>query len=171
METFSEFDHCVIAVDDLKLALHFYGKVLAEILGDCQIHDISMLSTDEIAQAKQLADRRAKRQQEEVRVGAERAGGGYTATSNTGVMFGEALIPIFLYTDHVQDPPPEQLRGTPRLGFPVTLEQMAKATDVLCRYRIPFEGPIDHPAPCPDAQSLYFKDPSSNFVELSVPRT
>lgn len=170
MDTFSEFDHYVIAVTDLKMALHFYGTILGEILGDVQVHDISMLSTDEMLQAKALAERRAARAAEEERVGAARGGGGYLATSNTGVMFGEALVPIFLYQEHCQEPPPEQLRGTPRLGFPVTPDQMKKALEVLRRYRVPFEGPVEHAPPCPDAQSLYFKDLSSNFLELSVPR-
>jgi hypothetical protein len=47
---------------------------------------------------------------------------------------------------------------------------MQRAIEVLGRSRIPYEGPVEHLAPCPVASSLYFKDPSSNFLELCCPR-
>jgi hypothetical protein len=86
------------------------------------------------------------------------------------VRLGQAVIPFSIYQTHVQEPPPEQLRGLPRLAFHVTTEQIDTAVEVLGRYRVPFEGPLEYPAPCLIARALYFKDPSSNFLELSCPR-
>ena len=91
-------------------------------------------------------------------------------TPQGSVLIGGALMPLFLARRHEEEPPPEQLRGTPRHAFPVTPQQMEKATEVLHRYDVGFEGPVEHPAPCPAKSSLYFKDPSSNFLELCVPR-
>lgn len=160
MERFDEFDHCVIAVNDLELTEHFYGAILGEILGGCAIGEKTMMTTDEIIQSKQQASRRARLEGHEASVSA----------SHGSVKFGEALIPIFLNQEMVQEPPPEQLRGTPRLGLPITPEQMERAVEVLRRHRIPFEGPIELAAPCPAERSIFLKDPSSNFLELSVPR-
>jgi catechol 2,3-dioxygenase-like lactoylglutathione lyase family enzyme len=160
METFSEFDHCVINVNDIPLALHFYADIMGEILGDAKITDMSFMSIEEVLYAQQQSAKRAELQPI----------AGSLPTPHTGVRFGEALLPIFLHQEHVQEPPPEQLVGTPRLALPVSQEQLTKAIAVLTREGVPFKGPIDYPAPCPAERSLYFKDPSSNFLELSVPR-
>ncbi len=161
MDTFSEFDHCVINVTDIPMALHFYGTILGEILGDAEVTDMTYMSLEEVLQARQQT---AKRQElHDV--------AGILPAPHTGVKFGEALLPIFLHHEHVQEPPPEQIVGTPRLALPVTHEQMDQAVDVFRRHRIPFEGPVEYPAPCPAERSIYFKDPSSNFLELSVPRS
>ena len=71
---------------------------------------------------------------------------------------------------HVQEPPPEQIRGTPRLAITVTPGQVDKAVEVFQRRDIPFED-VHHPATSPISRSLYFKDPSSNFLELCCERS
>jgi len=157
---FDEFDHCVIKVNDLLLAEHFYSTVLGEILGGCEITQKSNMTTNDLVLSKKQASKRAALEGREHSVGA----------SHGGVKFGEALIPLFLNQDHLQEPPPEQLLGTPRLALPVTAEQMDKAIEVLRRNRVPFMGPVEYALPCPAERSIYFRDPSSNFLELSVPR-
>jgi extradiol dioxygenase family protein len=159
-DRFDEFDHCVIDVNDIQMALHFYQQVVGEIVGECEITHTSFMSTDEVLYYR--ANRATREGLKET--------AGDMPTPHTGVKFGEALIPIFLNQDQVQEPPPEQLRGTPRLALPITDEQMDKAVEVLTKYRIAFEGPVEYAAPCPAKRSIYFKDPSSNFLELSVPR-
>lgn len=159
MERFDEFDHCVIDVNDIPMALHFYTNILGQII-PCEVTDVSFMTTDEVIYYRENAATRAQL----------RGTAGDLPTPHTSVKFGEALIPIFLNQEHVQEPPPEQLRGTPRLALPVTPEQMEKAVEVLRQHRISFEGPVDYPPPCPAARSMYLKDPSSNFIELSVPR-
>jgi extradiol dioxygenase family protein len=160
LDTFTEFDHCVINVNDLPLALHFYGTILGEILGDAEITDTSYMSLEEVLMAVQQQSKRMELH----------GVAGTVPSPHTGVKFGEALLPIFLHHDHVQEPPPEQLVGTPRLALPVTREQMGRAVEVHDRHRVPFKGPVNYPPPCPAESSLYFKDPSSNFLEFSVPR-
>ena len=36
----------------------------------------------------------------------------------------------------------------------------------LTRNNVGFEGPVDHPQQGPFGQSIYFKDPSGNFLEF-----
>jgi hypothetical protein len=151
MARFDEFDHCVIKVNDLLLAEHFYSTVLGEILGSCEITQKSNMTTNDLILSNKQASKRAALDGREHSV----------AASHGGVKFGEALIPLFLNQDHIQEPPPE---------LPVTPEQMEKAVVVLRRNRVAFMGPVEYAPPCPAERSIYFKDPSSNFLELSVPR-
>ena len=64
----------------------------------------------------------------------------------------------------------------PFIGRPKDVEHFQidvrkrKLDEVFRKHKVGFEGPVEHPAPSPVARSLYFKDPSSNFLELSVPR-
>ncbi|MBM2812716.1 MAG: hypothetical protein HW416_3475 [Chloroflexi bacterium] len=156
-----EFDHSAIAVYDLDLAEHFYAKVMGEIL-ETTFDYRSPASTDQIMQRiKTLLEGRASR-------GSEQVYGG--AMPHSSVTVGQAIIPLSLYQSHYQEPPPEQLRGVPRLALHVTPEQMDRAVEVFGRHKVAFEGPIDHPAESVIARSIYTKDPSSNFIELCCPR-
>lgn len=172
MPRFDEFDHCVLKVNDLLLAEHFYSTVLGEILGGCEIGLKSNMTTNDLVQSRQQRERRRRLAEREKAITGGSSGSRQdsVAASHGSVKFGEALIPLFLNQEHIREPPPEQLIGTPRLAFPVTLQQMEKALEVLKSNRVPFLGPVEYPSPCPAARSLYFKDPSSNFLELSVPR-
>ncbi len=158
MEQFREIDHSVLAVNDLILAERFYFEVLGEIIGEARIEDRSGLTTDEILRGKRLRELRGG------------AGSGFVMAPHSSVRVGETIIPLFLYQEHVQEPPPEQMRGTPRLALTVTPEQMERAIDVLNRHDIAFEGPVEQQPSCPVARSIYLKDPSSNFIELACPR-
>ncbi len=160
-----EFDHSTIRVNDLILAERFYSVVLGEILGG-YVEDRSGLTTDELLRFKRLATVMAERE----RSAGREPGGPRVSAPHSTVQVGGALVPMFLLTEHVQEPPPEQLRGTPRQAFGVTSEQMEQASEVLKRHKVPFEGPVEHAPPCPVARSIYFKDPSSNFLELCCPR-
>ncbi|MBM2809843.1 MAG: hypothetical protein HW416_602 [Chloroflexi bacterium] len=163
--TIYEFDHSTTRVDDLVLGERFYSQVLGEILGG-YVEDRSGLSTDELLRFKRLISVMEERER---RAGNVSTGPRVPAPHST-VVVGNAIVPMFLLTEHVQEPPPEQLRGTPRMAFGVTPAQMEKAVEVLRRNKVAFEGPVDQPPPCPAAQSLYFKDPSGNFLELTCPR-
>jgi catechol 2,3-dioxygenase-like lactoylglutathione lyase family enzyme len=165
MATISEFDHSVIAVNDLILAERFYTRVLGELF-PANAEPPTMHTTEEVIRAGRLRQRIA---QKDAQSGREE-GVTRVPAPHSGVKVGEALIPMFLYTEHVQEPPPEQLRGTPRLAIKVTPELMEQAVEVFRRHKVPFEGPVEHREPSPIARSLYFKDPSSNFLELCCPR-
>ena len=65
-------------------------------------------------------------------------------------------------------PAPGQLRGgnrtrhsccVPKARFPKVLE-MLEAVEV------PFEGPVSHPQCGPFGESVYFRDPTGNFLEV-----
>lgn len=121
-----------------------------------------MLTTDELLRAARLRTTLAEhyRDRPAPRIPAP----------HSSVRVGQTVVALFLYQEHVQEPPPEQMRGTPRLAFQATPEQIERAVEVFRRHRIAFEGPVDHPAPSRVARSLYFKDPSGNFLELCCPR-
>ncbi len=157
----TEIDHSVVAVNDLILAERFYGEVLGEILGG-MVEDRSMLTTDELIRAGRLRTTMADHYKDRPAP--------TVPAAHSSVKLGQTVVAMFLHQGHVQEPPPEQLRGTPRLAFNVTPEQMEQAIDVFGRRKVPFEGPVDHPASSKVARSLYFKDPSSNFLEFCVPR-
>jgi catechol-2,3-dioxygenase len=164
--TVYEFDHSTTRVDDLVLAERFYSEILGELVGSGYVEDRSGLTTDELLRFKRLITVMEERER---RAGNASRGPRVPAPHST-VVVGAAVVPMFLLTEHVQEPPPEQLRGTPRMAFGVTPEQMDRAVDVLRGHKIPFEGPVEHAPPCPAARSLYFKDPSGNFLELTCPR-
>jgi hypothetical protein len=173
-----EFDHAVIRINDFILAENFYRAVFGKIYGDdqVQVEHRSMNSTEEYVHTARTGGTGARA------AAADRARGienddpqvstrvQFVGVGQGSVRIGGALIPMFLAKRHEQEPPPEQLRGSPRHAFPVTEEQLATAIGVLRQHGIDFEGPVDHPAHALVKRSLYFKDPSSNFLELCVPR-
>ncbi len=154
----TEFDHSVLAVNDLITAQIFYGEVLGEIVGQAEVGHASMLATEQLERAVRLQ-----------RFFLERDGVGHVSAPHAAVTVGEAQIPLFIHREHVQEPPPEQLRGAPRLAITVTAEQINKAVEVFAKRKVPFED-VRHPDRSPIARSLYFKDPSSNFLELCCER-
>lgn len=169
-----EYDHAVIRCNDLKVAERFYGRVFSEIYGadQVEIDHRALETTEAYLHTATTGGTGARVQEADSKQGINRHGTGSmrVPTAQGSVKIGGALMPIFLARRHEQEPPPEQLRGTPRHAFPVTEEQLAKAMDVLRKYDCEFEGPVEYPAPSPTRKSIYFKDPSSNFLELAVPR-
>lgn len=162
MPTFGELDHSTQRVNDLILTYRFYRDVLGEVLGGAELDTISRLTTEEIVSRDA--------QWERVRAGSGEARNRGEGASHGAVDLGKASIPVFLRTEQVQEAPPEQLVGRPRMAFAVSPEQMERAIEMLRKHKVPFEGPVEHSPPCPGARSLYFKDPSSNFLELCCPR-
>jgi catechol 2,3-dioxygenase-like lactoylglutathione lyase family enzyme len=157
MTTITEFDHSVLAVNDLMSAQRFYAEVLGEIVGRWEVGWPSMTTTEQMHRAVRLQPILSQKNP------------GHVSAPHASVTVGEAQIPLFLHRDHIQEPPPEQVRGLPRLAIRVTAEQMDKAVEVFQRARVRFED-VRQPAPSPIARSLYFKDPSSNFLELCCER-
>jgi catechol-2,3-dioxygenase len=148
-----------VLVDDLVLAERFYAEILGkEIFGRGAVDSRYLLSTDELLELRHRAASRAS------------ADGEPDFWTNrppyANVTVGRTKISLYVADRHNQEPPPEQLRGLPRIAISATGEEIARATGVLDRHEVPFEGPVHHAAPCPAAQSLYFKDPAGNFLEL-----
>jgi catechol-2,3-dioxygenase len=65
-------------------------------------------------------------------------------------------------------PPESQHRGLDgfRPAFCVPRARFDATIAALKRYDIGFEGPVEHPDKGPFGQSIYFKDPSGNFLEF-----
>lgn len=84
---------------------------------------------------------------------------------------GESMLALVLATQHLQEPPEEQMTGVPRTAFFASRRGLDDAAALLAGLGVAFEGPTEHPASAPVAAALRFKDPSSNFLELCAPRT
>ncbi len=148
-----------LLVDDLVLAERFYAQLLGqEVFGRGSVDSRYQLSTDELLELRRRAAAHAS------------PNGEPDFWSNrppyVNVTVGRAKISIYVADRHVQEPPPEQLRGLPRLAIAATGEEIDRATRVLDEHEVPYEGPVQHALPCPAVQSLYFKDPAGNFLEL-----
>ena len=152
----------VLMVDDLVVAERFYAEVLGSIFGRGSVDSRYMLSTDELLETTRRSTARARTEPD--------ADYWVMRPPHSNVTVGRAKISLYLYPAHYQEPPPEQLRGVPRLALTATPEQLARAVELLAAVGVAVEGPVIHPAPGLLQQSLYFKDPAGNFLELCVPR-
>jgi catechol-2,3-dioxygenase len=83
---------------------------------------------------------------------------------------GQSVLAVYLATQHRQEPPEEQIAGTPRIGFHANPGALEHAAKLLKERRSPVEGPTAHPVSSPLASSIYCKDPGGNFLELCVRR-
>ena len=80
---------------------------------------------------------------------------------------GAVPFALYLANQHIQEPPEEILLGTPRTGFAVSAAMLDATRHRLDQARWPYCGPTVHKGGAL-AQSLYFKDPGGNFIELCV---
>jgi catechol 2,3-dioxygenase-like lactoylglutathione lyase family enzyme len=86
------------------------------------------------------------------------------------VRVGEQVLGIYLATQHRQEPPEEQIVGTPRIGLRAGRQVLSQTAQRLAATRTPIQGPVEHREPAPIAASLYIRDPGGNFLEICVPR-
>jgi catechol-2,3-dioxygenase len=128
--------HSAICVHDLKEAEDFY----CEILGARQNTRVNF-NTDDAVRGRSI---------------------------NGSVILEDYLLALVVSRDFMPMPPAEQHRGAHgfRHAFYVSRERFDGAVEGLRSRGIPFEGPVDHPEKGPFGQSIYFKDPSGNFLEL-----
>lgn len=84
------------------------------------------------------------------------------------VIIEDYLLALAVSADYMPVPPDAQLRGAHgfRHGFVVRRKRFDDVLGALRRRGVPFEGPVDHPNRGPFGQSIYFKDPSGNFLEV-----
>jgi catechol 2,3-dioxygenase-like lactoylglutathione lyase family enzyme len=86
------------------------------------------------------------------------------------VRVGDQVLGVYLATQHRQEPPEEQIVGTPRIGLSAARQVIEHTAQQLAATRTPIIGPLEHPAPAPMAAALYVRDPGGNFLEICVPR-
>ena len=84
------------------------------------------------------------------------------------IILEDYLLALMVPRDFMPMPPTEQHRGGHgfRHAFRVSRTRFEKTMQELRRRGIPFEGPVEHPEKGPFGQSIYFKDPSGNFLEI-----
>jgi catechol-2,3-dioxygenase len=163
-------DHAAVEVVDIEWAEDFYVNLLG-LPVDCRVG----WRTEDYLRAKLWGEGK-----EAMAPGTRRWDKRYTVMEqkrllprpNTHffVRAGEAVLGIYLATQHRQEPPEEQPVGTPRTALATDsrgIETVAKALEESGK---PTAGPKTHPASAPIASSLYFKDPGGNFLELCVLR-
>lgn len=161
-------DHAAIESHDLEWAEDFYVKRLGLPL-DQRIG----WRTDDYVRAKLWGEGK-----EHMAPGTRRWDQRYTVMEqkrrlprpNTHffVRVGSESLAVYLATQHRQEPPEEQIVGTPRIGLHAGREELAQIIRQLGRS--PHRGPVEHSKESALAQSLYIRDPGGNFVEVCAPR-
>ncbi|HEY4136004.1 MAG TPA: VOC family protein [Alphaproteobacteria bacterium] len=84
------------------------------------------------------------------------------------VILEDYLLALTVTANYMPMPPDGQLRGAHgfRHGFCVPRSRFEDVQQSLAKHDVQFEGPVDHPEKSPFGQSIYFKDPSGNFLEI-----
>jgi catechol-2,3-dioxygenase len=87
---------------------------------------------------------------------------------HTSVALNDWLFAICLPRGEMPMPPDDLLHGTNgfRHGFRLSREAFGEVIDRLKVHEVPFEGPVTHPEKSPIGESVYFKDPGGNFLEV-----
>lgn len=87
---------------------------------------------------------------------------------HTAIAVGDWLFAVVLPVGQMPLPPEDDLRGTNnfRHGFHVRQATLPKIMDRLKARGVPFEGPVQHPEGSPLGESVYFKDPGGNYLEV-----
>ena len=75
------------------------------------------------------------------------------------VRAGSEIIGVYLSVEHRQEPPEEQLIGTPRIALKLASGKLEDVAAALSSAKRPFVQ---------DGRSLYLKDPGANFLEISA---
>ena len=128
--------HSGICVHDLKQAEDFYCDVLG-----ASVHSRVNFKTQDALKGRSV---------------------------HTSLMLSDYLFAIMLSEDWMSIPPMEQLRGENRVrhAFCVPRRQFGEIVQSLRDHDVVFEGPVAHPAAGPFGESVYFRDPTGNFLEL-----
>ena len=84
------------------------------------------------------------------------------------VILEDYLLALTIAPDDMPMPSSDTLRGANgfRHGFSVSRKRFGEVQSDLTRHGVAFSGPVDHPEHGPFGQSIYFKDPSGNFLEI-----
>jgi catechol 2,3-dioxygenase-like lactoylglutathione lyase family enzyme len=163
-------DHAAIESHDLEWAEDFYVNRLGLIVD----HRVGW-RTEDYARAKLWGEGK-----EHMAPGTRRWDQRYTVMEqkrrlprpNTQLFvgIGEGVLGIYLATQHRQEPPEEQIIGTPRIGLRTDRAGLEHTARLLTQHHVPIRGPVEQPRSAPIAASLYIRDPGGNFLEICVPR-
>lgn len=136
MADIDSINHTAICVHDLGEAVHFYCDLLGAV-----------------------PHSRSNFQIEDARAGVAI----FQSVVLEDYMFALTVAPNFM-------PMPDdgQLRGAHgfRHGLTVSRKRFDDVQKTLRENGVRFEGPVQHPEKGPFGESIYFKDPSGNFLEI-----
>lgn len=135
MAVVESLSHSGICVHDLKQAEDFYCKVMG-----ATIHSRVNFKTQDALRGRSI---------------------------HTSLMLNDYLFAIMLSEDWMSIPPAEQIRGENRIrhAFCMQRDHFCALIEKLKEHNVPFEGPVTHPENGPFGESLYFRDPTGNFLE------
>ena len=87
---------------------------------------------------------------------------------HTSIALNDWLFAICLPRGEMPMPPDDLVRGTNgfRHGFRLSKAAFGELINRLQMHEVPFEGPVAHPDNSPLGESVYFKDPGGNFLEV-----
>jgi catechol 2,3-dioxygenase-like lactoylglutathione lyase family enzyme len=163
-------DHAAVEVFDLEWAEDFY----VNLLGLPVDHRVGW-STENYARAKLWGEGN-----EEMAPGTRRWDQLYSSMEKQRRVprpnmqlylgLGSAALGLYLAVEHRQEPPEEQSVGTPRIAVRAPRRVLDEAARLLEQQRWLTRGPVEHSSAAPVQASLYFKDPSGNFLELCAAR-
>jgi catechol-2,3-dioxygenase len=136
MAALESLNHTALCVHDLLEATHFYCDVLGAVPAA-----------------------RSNFQIEQARSG---------VAIFQSVILEDYLLALTVAPEFMPMPPADQLRGAHgfRHGFVVQRRRFGEVQAALREHGIRFEGPVAHPDKGPFGESIYFKDPSGNFLEI-----
>lgn len=128
--------HSGICVHDLKAAEDFYCNVLG-----AEVHSRVNFKTQDALRGRSI---------------------------HTSLMLDDYLFAIMLSEDWMEQPPEHVIRGANRVrhGFCVTRRRFPEILKSLSAHGVTFEGPVTHPENGPFGESIYFRDPTGNFLEV-----
>jgi catechol-2,3-dioxygenase len=136
MADVESLSHSAICIHDLREAEEFYCDVLGARLGG-RVN----FKTDDAIRGRSV---------------------------HGSVILEDYLLALMVPRNFMPMPPEDQHRGAHgfRHAFRVSRSRFNQVLSELERRKISFEGPVEHPEKSPFGQSIYFKDPSGNFLEL-----
>jgi extradiol dioxygenase family protein len=145
--------HASLEIHDLEMAEVFYVKVLGGSVDYC--HGWAM---NDYVEAKAWGEGRDPcapwtrrfdvRYWDKVRIA--------RPNMQLFVRYGASTLGLMLATEHRQEPPPEILRGTPRV-IVQTQQPLTELATHLCVLHVPFEA---------EGSALFLRDPGGNYLQL-----
>lgn len=84
-------------------------------------------------------------------------------------VIGDFLLALTVARMPMEMPAPDKFRGAHgfRHGFQISRTRFDEIRAALDAHGVAYQGPVAHPAKGPFGESLYFRDPSGNFLEFT----
>jgi catechol-2,3-dioxygenase len=136
MSDVHSINHTAICVHDLPQAIRFYCDVLG-----ATPHQRTNFSTEDALAGVAVFE---------------------------SVILEDYLLALGVAPGFMPMPPDDKLRGAHgfRHAFAVPRARFGDVVASLKDHNVPFMGPVEHPTRGPFGESIYFKDPSGNFLEI-----